>query len=76
MVAPATARVPGFDPTVVTLAVLGVLLAACLIHDFRESGRLHPLNLWGSAAILASVPARIALAQTAGWHSIAEWMTR
>jgi hypothetical protein len=53
-----------------------LLLAACLAHDYYERGRLHPLNVWGSVAILASLPGRVPLAQTAAWHSFAEWLVR
>lgn len=45
MVPPAAGRIPGIDPTMLTMLLLAGLLAACLIHDFRERGRLHPLNL-------------------------------
>ncbi len=77
LVPPAAGRLPFVgDPVAATLVVFALLLAACLVHDYYERGRLHPLNLWGSVAILASLPARVALAQTAAWHSFAEWMTR
>jgi hypothetical protein len=76
MVPPAAGRLPFGDPIAPTVLAFVVLLAACLVHDHYERGRLHPLNLWGSIAILASVPARVALAQTAAWHSFAEWMAR
>jgi hypothetical protein len=76
MVPPAVGRLPFGDPVAATLVVFALLLAACLVHDYYERGRLHPLNLWGSVAILASLPGRVALAQTAAWHSFAEWMTR
>lgn len=76
MVPPAAGRLPFGDPVVATLLGFVTFLAACLVHDYYQRGRLHPLNLWGSVAILASLPARIALGQTAAWHSFAEWMTR
>ncbi len=74
MVAPAASRLPLVNDDLATVLVFVLLLAACLVHDYYERGRMHPLNLWGSIAILASVPGRVALAQTAAWHSVAEWM--
>jgi len=76
MVPPAASRLPLGDGTAAMVLAFVLLLAACLVHDYYERGRVHPLNLWGSVAILASVPARVALAQTAAWHSFAEWMAR
>jgi len=76
MVAPAASRLPFVNDVLATVLVFVLLLAACLVHDYYERGRMHPLNLWGSIAILASVPGRVALAQTAAWHSVAEWMAR
>ena len=76
MVPPAATRLPFVNGVVATFVLFVLLLAACLVHDYYERGRAHPLNLWGSVALLASLPARLALAQTAAWHSFAEWMTR
>ena len=57
MVPPAAGRLPFGNAIAATVLAFVALLAACLAHDYFERGRLHPLNLWGSVAILASVPA-------------------
>ena len=75
-VPPGGGGLPFGEGVAATVVAFVALLAACLAHDYYERGRLHPLNVWGSIAILASVPARVALAQTAAWHSFAEWMAR
>ena len=54
MVPPAASRLPLGDGTAAMVLAFVLLLAACLVHDYYERGRLHPLNLWGSVAILAS----------------------
>jgi hypothetical protein len=76
MVPPAAGRLPLISGTAATLLVFVLLLAACVAHDYYERGRLHPLNVWGGVAILASVPGRVLVAQTDAWHSFAEWATR
>jgi hypothetical protein len=53
-----------------------VFIAASLVHDYVQRGRIHALKLWGGIALIASVPARGALARTNAWHSFAEWLVR
>ena len=63
----------GHPGPVIMLALAG-FLAAAPIHDLWVRRRVHPVSLWGGVALLVSVPARIAVAQTALWHHMARWL--
>ncbi len=73
---PAVTRLPYGSNILLTLAVLLLLIAACLAHDAYERGRLHRANVVGGLLILASVPVRLPIAKTEAWHQIAAWLTR
>ena len=76
IVAAATARLPGvlsYGP----FAFYGlafVFMLAGTVYDQWSRGRIHPVYLWGGAALLISVPARLALSATPAWKSFAGWM--
>jgi hypothetical protein len=72
---PAVTRLPYGSNILLTLAVLVLLIAACLAHDVYERGRLHHANVVGGLLILASVPVRLPIAKTEVWHQIAGWLT-
>jgi hypothetical protein len=76
MVPPALTRLPFGGGALASFVIFVVFIAACLVHDYVQRGRIHPLNLWGGIALIASVPARGALARTSAWHSFAEWLVR
>jgi hypothetical protein len=64
------------NPAPVIAGALIVFLAAPLIADRLAGRRLHRVTLWGGIALFASLPVRFAIAQTATWHHIAQWLTR
>jgi hypothetical protein len=41
--------------------------------DLHSRRRLHPVTLWGGAAIIVSHPLRLLLANTAFWQRFAVW---
>lgn len=75
MLTPAVARLPIDALKQVGLpAFFGVTIACVLLVvaiDTVRHRRLHPAFGWGAALVIAAVPARIALAQSDGWVSIA-----
>jgi hypothetical protein len=60
-------------------AFFGVMIAgvcAVVAIDTVRNRRLHPAFGWGAAFLIASVPLRIALAQTTAWQQFAAWLIR
>ena len=51
-----------------------LLVVACIAVDTWRHRRLHPAFGWGGAAVILSVPARIAMAGTAWWSAFAGWL--
>ncbi len=76
MLTPAVARLPLDALKQAGLpAFFGVTLAVVIlivVIDTMRHRRLHPAFGWGAALLIAAVPARIALAQTDAWVSIAD----
>ncbi len=64
------------NPGSVIMIALLVFLAAAPIHDLWARRRAHPVSLWGGLALLASVPLRLVVAESAVWHDIARWLVR
>jgi len=52
-----------------------LFLVACTIYDRRTRGRIHRATIWGGLLIALSVPARMALGNTAAWLAFASWIT-
>jgi len=75
MLTPAVARLPIDALKQVGMpAFFGVTIACVLLVvaiDTVRHRRLHPAFGWGAALVIAAVPARIALAQSDAWVSIA-----
>jgi hypothetical protein len=75
---PAVARLPlEILKTAGLPAFFGVTILCVLIavgYDTWRNRRLHPAFGWGAAFLIASVPARIALAQSEAWQAFARWM--
>jgi len=71
----AVARFPGVLP-LGPLAFYGFtfvpVLAVALIYDWVTRGRVHPVYLWGGAALIVSVPLRLMLSATPAWHHLAQ----
>jgi hypothetical protein len=51
-----------------------LVVVACIAIDTWRHRRLHPAFGWGGAAVLLSVPARIAMSGTAWWAAFAGWL--
>jgi hypothetical protein len=51
-----------------------LLVLACIAVDTWRHRRMHPAFGWGGAAVILSVPARIAMAGTAWWTVFAGWL--
>jgi len=77
MLWPAITRIPPIAGTGLWgLAILVPLLLAGPVRDLWLRRRVHPVDVWGGALIVASFPARRLLAGTELWHTVAEWLTR
>ena len=76
MLTPAVARLPvdalkqGGLPAFFAITVAIVIVI--VVIDTVRHRRLHPAFGWGAALLIAAVPARIALAQSDAWVSIAD----
>jgi hypothetical protein len=72
----AAARLPGvvsYGP----LAFFGLAFVFALcgaLYDLASRGRVHRVYLWGGAVLLVSVPARLAISETAAWRTFAEFV--
>jgi hypothetical protein len=53
-----------------------LFLVAIGIHDWRTSGRVHPVSLWRGLCLAVSFPGRLALGNTDTWLIFAGWLTR
>ena len=74
----AVARWPGFlalGPPVFFAMGLSFLFAGA-IYDLASRRRIHPVYLWGGAAIIVSVPLRLLVSSTGAWHSFAASIVR
>jgi hypothetical protein len=77
MVAPAVSRWPmvsGHPSAIVPVMI--ALLIAPLIYDRMARRPAHRVSVWGGIAVFASVPIRLAVAQTAAWHAVARWLIK
>ena len=62
----------GGPPTFITVTCLLVL--ACLVHDWRTHGRVHPAFLWGGLFLIASIPIRFVVGRSEAWQGLAAWL--
>jgi len=60
----------------VQTAVVLVLVAWCLAHDWRQHRLVHPVFAYGGALLIASWPLRMALARSEMWMPVADAMHR
>lgn len=59
-----------------TIAGLSLLFAGP-VYDLISRRRIHPAYIWGCLfALVTGPPIRIAIAHTAAWHSLAQWLIR
>ena len=68
------ARLPGVLPLgpLWFFGLTFLFVVAAAIYDFASRRRVHKVYLWGGAAILVSVPLRLALSTTSAWRAFAE----
>lgn len=75
MLWPAITRIPSLVGSGLWgFAILLPLLLAGPVRDLATRRRVHPVDVWGGLLIVASFPARRALAGTETWHAIAAWL--
>jgi hypothetical protein len=53
--------------------IVAVLIAAALVYDWRKTGKLHPVLLWGGLAVVALEFLRLPLSATPQWIATAGW---
>ena len=65
---------PGPPPVPVTIApavVASLLLVVAMVRDWRTEGRVHPVYIYGTLALLAVKVLNWPISETAAWHSFA-----
>jgi hypothetical protein len=72
----AIARIPGVLPYGPKLffPLTFIFLAAAIAYDLFSRRKVHPAYIWGGAALVLSVPGRMALSGTHIWQSFAGWL--
>jgi hypothetical protein len=55
-------------------AVMLTFVAVIVVRDRLVWDRFHAVSAWGGLALLLSVPLRLAVSQTAAWHTVARWL--
>lgn len=48
-----------------------LFIVALIVWDYRSSGRIHRVTLWGGLLIVVSFPVRMLLSQTKAWTEVA-----
>jgi uncharacterized membrane protein YozB (DUF420 family) len=78
IMAAAVARLPGLLPhgPLVFFGLTFLFLVAAIVYDAASRRRVHPVYIWGGALLVASVPLRLMLSETAAWRSFAQLVTR
>ncbi len=65
---------PGPPPVPVTIApavVASLLLVVAMVHEWRTMGRVHPVYIYGTLALLAVKVLNWPVSETAAWHAFA-----
>jgi hypothetical protein len=66
----APSPVPGFS----TLELfVDLFLVPMILWDLASRGRVHPVTVWGGAALIAAQPLRMMLGATPAWLAFAGW---
>jgi hypothetical protein len=77
LITAAIARWPIVD-SLGPLAYFGItdlFIVALAIWDFRSSGKLHRVTLWGGLLMILSQPLRLIVSGTTAWLAFAQWAT-
>jgi hypothetical protein len=70
---------PGVHPpapvvtTVGAGVIVGLLILAAIVYDWRKTGKPHPVILWGGLAVVALEVLRVPLSATPQWMAMADW---
>ena len=68
---PAITRMPMIAPNPARMfGLLIALVVALPVHDYLARRRLHPASTWGAIVIVMSFPVRVAIGNSAVWHSL------
>lgn len=65
---------PGPPPVPVTIApavVASLLLVVAMVRDWRAEGRVHPVYIYGTLALLTLKVLNWPISESAAWHSLA-----
>jgi hypothetical protein len=60
---------PGF------FAISDLFILACVIHDWRAHGRVHPVYAWAGSLVVITQPLQLAIMGTGAWLAFATWLT-
>jgi hypothetical protein len=60
---------PGF------FAIADLFILACVIHDWRVHGRVHPVYTWAGSLVVIFQPLQLAIMGTGAWLAFATWLT-
>jgi hypothetical protein len=68
---PGNGPAPAVITTVAAGVVVGLLILAAVIYDWRKRGRPHPVYVVGGLAVMAIIFLRVPVAETSQWQAIA-----
>jgi hypothetical protein len=60
---------PGF------FAISDLFILACVIHDWRAHGRVHPVYAWAGSLLVILQPLQLVFMGTGPWLAFATWLT-
>jgi hypothetical protein len=66
---------PGANIPPVFLGLSDLFILACMVHDLRTRGRVHPATIWGGLFVVLLQPLQLAILGTAPWLGFARWLT-
>lgn len=60
-------------PPLLSFQLPYIFVVGLIVWDWATLRNIHPATLWGGLAIILSLPARLWIAETEAWLSIAKW---
>jgi hypothetical protein len=75
---PAIARIAFIKPHGIPafFGITDLFIISALVYDKIRNGRIHPAFLAGGLFVILMQPAKIMMAGTPWWHTVATWLTR
>jgi len=64
----------GIDGRLLSPAAVLVLLGVCMLHDYRQRRRVHPVYIVGVSVVIGARVLGRTVTQTEAWQSIANWI--